>query len=162
SKYFDCVRIRPDRAEPAAQAAVICQWKGCHAAGAYRAPLGRGREGRYYLFCLDHVRQFNPPYHHFSGLSNSQGAGQQKERAIGHRPTWKLSGGSLPPGLRERIAPLRHARNPHAFFSWASPHVDGADPPRRALRPLEVKSLEAMNLSIAATRIEIKARFKEL
>jgi curved DNA-binding protein CbpA len=162
SKYFDCVRIRPDRAEPAAQSAVICQWKGCHAAGAYRAPMGRGREGRYYLFCLDHVRQFNATYNYFAGMSNAEVEAYQKESAIGHRPTWKLSGGSLPPGLRERIAPLRHARNPHAFFSWGSPHVDGADPPRRALRPLEVKSLEAMNLSIAATRIEIKARFKEL
>ena len=33
---------------------------------------------------------------------------------------------------------------------------------RRALRPLELKSLESLNLSAGAAREEIKARFKQL
>src|SRR5690349_6057974 len=65
SKYFDSVRVRPDEARPAAQDAPVCQWKGCKLEGVHRAPRGRGYEGQYYLFCLDHVRQFNASYNYF-------------------------------------------------------------------------------------------------
>ena len=43
----------------------------------------------------------------------------------------------------------------------ARQRADGGER-RRTLRPLELKSLESLNLSAGAARDEIKARFKEL
>ena len=65
-----------------------CSWPGCDKAGAHRAPKGRGREGEYHLFCLDHVRDYNKSYNYFSGMSDDDVATYQKSSITGHRPTW--------------------------------------------------------------------------
>ena len=93
SKYFDSVRVRPDHARPVEEAPA-CQWKGCQAEGQHRAPRGRGFEGQYYLFCLDHVRQFNASYNYFAGMSNADIEAYQKDSITGHRPTWKAGANS--------------------------------------------------------------------
>jgi curved DNA-binding protein CbpA len=166
SKYFDSVRIRPASERAAEASAAVCQWKGCHAAGAYRAPMGRGREGRYYLFCLDHVRQFNASYNYFEGMSNAEVEAYQKDSTIGHRPTWKVGANSWAHGTRQGATNAdvlgQTASDPHAFFSWRNGRSGGGAEPRRPLKPLEVKSLDALNLTSTATREDIKARFKEL
>jgi hypothetical protein len=51
-------------------------------------------------------------------------------------------------------------KDPHEFFPWRP--TENPKPPRRSLKPLEIKSLEALNLTATAERHEIKARFKEL
>ena len=69
SKYFDKIRIaRSGAARPKAAEPKSCQWKGCTQPGAHRAPMGRGQEGRYYLFCIDHVREYNASYNYFQGM----------------------------------------------------------------------------------------------
>ena len=50
--------------------------------------------------------------------------------------------------------------DPHEFFPWRAARAGGARAAR--LKPLELKSLEALDLTAAAERHEIKARFKEL
>jgi DnaJ-domain-containing protein 1 len=55
----------------------------------------------------------------------------------------------------------RRFSDPHGFFSWRTAGADGGEA-RRTLKPLELKSLESLNLSATAARDEIKARFKEL
>ena len=89
SKYFDSLRAKPAGDTPAPAAGPACQWKGCHGTGLYKAPVGRGQEGKYYLFCLDHVRQFNASYNYFDGWSTAEVEAFQKDAIIGHRPTWK-------------------------------------------------------------------------
>src|SRR5262245_60603326 len=89
SKYFDSIRVKPADAQASRPIGPVCQWKGCQAAGAHRAPMGRGNEGKYYLFCLDHVRQFNASYNYFEGWSAADVEAFQKDAVIGHRPTWK-------------------------------------------------------------------------
>jgi hypothetical protein len=164
SKYFDCVRVKPNPAQEVPQEAPICQWRGCNAAGLHRAPKGRGREGQYYLLCLDHVRQFNASYNYFEGMTNAEVEAYQKDSVIGHRPTWKVGANSWAHGTHYGMERNGGAspgfKDPHAFFSWRKP--ENAGPPRRTLKPLEIKSLEALNLTAAAERHEIKARFKEL
>ena len=55
------------------------------------------------------------------------------------------------------------AQDPHGFFAWrARAAREAPAEERRTLRPLERKSLQTLNLRDGATRIEIKARFKEL
>ena len=74
SKYFDSIRVGPKRvAEQGAHDDLPnCQWKGCNHPGTHRAPKGRGRDGEYFVFCLDHVRQYNASYNYFDGMSNAE------------------------------------------------------------------------------------------
>jgi curved DNA-binding protein CbpA len=123
--------------------------------------MGRGREGQYYLFCLDHVRQFNASYNYFEGWSSADVEAFQKDAVIGHRPTWRTSlhTGSAARRFGSRDGFGRGFEDPHVFFAGArrSPSVPG-----RRLKPLERKSLEALDLPEGVDGIRIKARFKEL
>jgi curved DNA-binding protein CbpA len=161
SKYFDSVRVKPAEEAAPRPNAPVCQWKGCQSAGLHRAPKGRGREGEYYWLCLDHVRQFNASYNYFEGWSTAAVEAFQKDAVIGHRPTWKTGsnpGERAPRGYRDGFG--RGFEDPHAFFAArARRNGDGS---RRRLKPLELKSLEALDLPDGADRVQIKARFKEL
>jgi hypothetical protein len=173
SKFFDSIRVGNKR-----QASVQdepdyppCQWKGCDKRGTHRAPKGRGRDGEYFFFCVDHVRQYNASYNYFDGMSDSEVRDFQKDAMTGHRPTWKVGAnawahgtqqgsGAKPRAARENVS---RANDPHGFFAWrAKQEREQPANQRRQLRPLEKKSLEAMHLGVTATREEIKARFKEL
>ena len=166
SKHFDSLRAKPAREELAPKAGPTCQWKGCSNAGLYRAPVGRGQEGKYYLFCLDHGRQFNASYNYFEGWSTAQVEAFQKDAVIGHRPTWRTGTSGDVPGARPRGgigADPGDLRDPHDLMSGrgARPGRDKAAPARR-LKPLEKKSLNALGLAEGAERAQIKSRFKEL
>lgn len=89
-KYFDKIRIRPDKDAQAKQQAPLCQWDGCKEAGTHRAPVGRMKEGEYFRFCIDHVREYNKGFNYFSGVPDSEIARFQKEALTGNRPTWKM------------------------------------------------------------------------
>ena len=91
-KYFDRIRIAKGQAKarPAAAPEMICQWEGCDEPGTHRAPVGRQREGEYYHFCFDHVREYNKSYNYFSGLDDDAVAKFQKDSMTGNRPTWTI------------------------------------------------------------------------
>ena len=165
SKYFDSIRSKSGSTEVPQAAGPVCQWKGCQAAGQHRAPMGKGREGKYYLFCLDHVREFNAAYNYFDGWSSADVEKFQKDAVIGHRPTWKtgLNSGAegTPAGAAFKDGNGRGFVDPHAFFAWRS-RRSGEDAPPRRLKPLELKSLEALDLAEGVDRVQIKAKFKEL
>jgi len=164
SKYFDCVRVKPDHAKVVGQEAPLCQWKGCSGAGLYRAPMGRGREGQYLRLCLEHVREFNASYNYFEGMSNAEVEAYQKDSLTGHRPTWRVGANSWAHGTHRGMADTdgfgRRFADPHDLFAWRAGR--GGEQQRRTLKPLELKALEALGLTTAAERQEIKARFKEL
>src|SRR5262245_28992633 len=100
SKYFDCVRVKPEHAKVVGPEAPACQWKGCSSAGLYRAPMGRGREGQYLRLCLEHVREFNASYNYFAGMSNAEVEAYQKDSLTGHRPTWRVGANSWAHGTQ--------------------------------------------------------------
>jgi hypothetical protein len=172
SKYFDSIRVAPkrERLGPVREEHPCCQWKGCKAAGRHKAPRGRGRDGQYYVFCIEHVRQYNASYNYFDGMNDAQVEDFQKESLTGHRPTWKMG---VNPAGNEKQPPGDSASgsrrfgwralDPHAFFARRAKaaRTEPAEN-RRQLKPLEKKSLQALNLSGASTKVEIKARFKEL
>jgi hypothetical protein len=164
SKHFDSLRAKPASAEAAPVEGPVCQWKGCQAVGTHRAPMGRGRENQYYLFCLDHVRQFNASYNYFEGWSTADVERFQKDAVIGHRPTWKTGlhtgnwSDQRSAAVRSRLG--RGLEDPHGLFGWRGRGGEGAG--QRRLRPLERKSLEALDLAEGVDRVQIKARFKEL
>src|SRR5688572_2876336 len=172
SKYFDSIRVcsKRERAAPAREERhPRCQWKGCKGVGDHRAPRGRGQEGQYYLFCLEHVRQYNAEYNYFDGMNDSQVQDFQKDALTGHRPTWKVGVNAKAPGAAPPQPPpvvgaaAFRTLDPHAFFARrAKAAREQPAESRRQLKPLEKKSFQTLNLSSEATKIEIKARFKEL
>ncbi|HEY1244074.1 MAG TPA: J domain-containing protein [Hyphomicrobiaceae bacterium] len=160
SKHFDSLRAKPAGETPAPAAGPTCQWKGCHSVGLYKAPVGRGQEGKYYLFCLDHVRQFNASYNYFEGWSTAQVEAFQKDAVIGHRPTWKTGTGGDIRGAPKTGGFDGPFVDPHAFLGGRLGRDKAA--PARRLKPLERKSLEALGLAEGVQRDQIKHRFKEL
>jgi hypothetical protein len=90
SPLFDRIRIKQQCEEPRETEGPACEHPGCKGSGLYRAPKGRGQEGRYFQFCLDHVRAYNASYNYFAGMTDAAVAAYQKDAVIGHRPTWAM------------------------------------------------------------------------
>lgn len=168
SKYFDSIRVAPKRQaeEAAEQRHPPCQWKGCGRPAPHRAPKGRGRDGEYFAFCVDHVRAYNASYNYFDGMSDAEVTDFQKDAMTGHRPTWKVGANSWAHGTSARVTGAHggadvRADDPHGLFAERARQVR-EEPAARRLKPLEKKSLDTLHLPETASKIEIKARFKEL
>ncbi len=171
SKYFDCIRIKPDQERVKAQRMPVCAWPDCAKPGGYRAPKGRGREGEYHFFCLDHVRDYNRSYNYFSGMSDDDVAAFQKSSMTGHRPTWSsgVNGwatggfGSASHAHRHNFRRNFETADPFGFFDQArQTGTAGEAAPKRPIRNAERKCFSALELHEESTPEEIKARFKAL
>jgi curved DNA-binding protein CbpA len=167
SKYFDKIRVRRDPEAEAKAHTPGCQWDGCQEPGTHRAPVGRLREGEYFRFCFEHVREYNKKFNYFSGLTDSEIARYQKEALIGHRPTWAMGingEARVSPDFatfRSGRAGSHHARMHDPFNLFGGARDRGA-PYERKAKPLEAKALETLGLDAKATGADIKARYKEL
>ena len=164
SKSFEKIRVRRKTDAEPQPGTPRCQWDGCGEAGTHRAPVGRLREGEYFRFCFDHVREYNRNYNYFSGLNDSDIARFQKEALTGHRPTWTMGANAdgrlgLDPALGRSgsAGTFRRIRDPFGMFGDPpqTPHV-------RKPRPLEAKALETLGLDTKASGADIKSRYKEL
>jgi hypothetical protein len=135
SKYFDSIRVsgnkRAKTMSPQQPERAPCEWKGCTKPGGHRAPKGRGRDGEFFLFCVDHVRQYNATYNYFDGMSDDQVEDFRKDAATGHRPTWKVgangSGGATNAGDADK-EPMRDTTGTR---SLPTAPVKRANKPRR-------------------------------
>ncbi|MEZ5923007.1 MAG: DnaJ domain-containing protein [Hyphomicrobiaceae bacterium] len=167
SKYFDSIRTKATEEKPAKPRTVPCAWPGCTAAGEYRAPQGRGREGRYFQFCLAHVREYNNTYNYFSGMSDQEVAAFQKSAVTGHRPTWAMGAraAGADPVDRLRAAGQFADFDPYELFPGSEAAGPQANQSQNASKPvgkLARKSLSDLHLGPGATKAEIKAQFKLL
>jgi hypothetical protein len=164
SKYFDRIRIRKPQASPAseAKAGPLCQHPGCKEAGTHRAPMGRHHEGRYLLFCFDHVREYNKTYNYFSGLDDDSIQRFHKDALTGHRPTWTIGvnrwGREIP---AETSDPLLNASGRMRARVNGTRAGTAANRPRKP-RTLERRALEDLGLPLSAGADQIKSRYKEL
>ena len=165
SKYFERIRVRPDPEAELKSRAPRCQWDGCAEAGTHRAPVGRMREGEYFKFCFDHVREYNKGFNYFSGLADSEIARFQKEALTGHRPTWSMgvngaarSSPDIAQQRSGRAGYYNRMRDPYNMFGGANE----GKPRERKAKPLEAKALDTLGLDVRATSADIKARYKEL
>jgi curved DNA-binding protein CbpA len=161
SPLFDKVRSKPvaEEVRPEDQAP-RCQHKGCARKGEFRAPKGRDFEGQFFLFCLDHVKEYNQTYNYFAGMSDAAVQDYQKDALTGHRPTWNVGvNGQVAPDskldaaalLRARLERLRKAREAAA-----------ANAARKTRGRAAIKALETLGLDENADRATIRRRFKEL
>ena len=169
SKYFDSIRVGSKRQQGAKKEtrAPECQWKGCDKPGVHKAPKGRGRDGEYFQFCVDHVRQYNQDYNYFEGMSDTEVSNFRKDALTGHRPTWKTGANAWANGTRdesrnEEAAQRVNAATARVTRKARSSRTETAPTFRRQLKPLERKSLKVLDLGEDAGREDIKSRFKEL
>jgi curved DNA-binding protein CbpA len=158
SSLFDRIRIKPPLPEdkPAERG---CDHPGCARPGAYRAPMGRNREGRYFHFCLEHVQAYNKSYNYFNGMSDEAVAAFQKDAITGHRPTWTMgANATATPEAAESIADplgLFRFRNGRATTHQAREEA-------RRISVQSARALEKLGLDQTASKEEVRTRFKAL
>ncbi|MDG2004525.1 MAG: J domain-containing protein [Novosphingobium sp.] len=148
-----------------------CQWRDCPELGEFRAPgpraAGFDGPGEYVWFCLDHVRQFNSGYDFFDGMNSDEifraqspiGGWESESRAF--RPTAGVDGA---PRWADFSDPL------DAIGARARAIKGGAErginPEQRqdgkAVTADQRRALEAMGLSIDASRKDLRSRYSEL
>ena len=173
SPWFDRIRVAKSDDQRAQEPQTAeCDHPGCRRTGLYRAPKGRDRENEYWRFCLDHVRAYNQSYNFFSGMSDDALRAYERDAHVGHRPTWAMgrNGGATPETRAKADRGRGRGRGWASGFEFDDAfHMFGEDgdprvarEPKRELKKVELKSLEAMNLGAGASPEEIKARYKEL
>lgn len=169
SPFFDRIRIKPSCDEPrAAPTEPVCDKIGCRGVGAHRAPKGRGREGQYWRFCLEHVRDYNASYNYFAGMSDDAVQAYQKDAVVGHRPTFPMGvNGSGKASAEEGAAGTRD----WAYFDplgvlhgagFAKAKRAAPEPPRRRYSGVVQRALDTLGLDETATAKAIKAQYKSL
>jgi len=160
SPLFDRIRTKRRTAQAPHPTTLRCDAPGCDAPGEHRAPMGRLREGQYFCFCLDHVREYNNSYNYFNGMSDGDVAKYMKNATVGHRPTWSMGvkrgqAGFRGEGLKgEPDDPLGVFR---ARFHSVRP---AAHKPKYS--PVSMRALEALGLDETTSAEAIKARYKDL
>lgn len=164
SPLFDRIRTRPTAEAAREEDGPRCEHADCAALGAFRAPKGRGREGQYWRFCLDHVRAYNRSYNYFAGMSDDAVTLYQKAASVGHRPTWAMgvnaAAARARPGAGGASDPLH---DPLGLFGQGRAEVGRA---RDELRPRPsgpaLKALDTLGLDEGADAAAVKARYKSL
>ena len=119
SKYFDRIRISPGEATVEDPEQPPATSQGCGRMGGYRAPKGRGHEGEYFNFCLDHVREYNKSYNYFAGMADDEIVDYQRSASTGHRPTWNMGVNRPGAGRATRASPGRRPLPIRSAFSAA-------------------------------------------
>ena len=113
--------------------------------------MGRDREGQYFCFCLDHVREYNARYNYFNGMSDEAVSAWMKDAMVGHRPTWAMGKGAEAGVARSGAVGAR-------FHRRTAPVTPSA--PRYGLAAQ--KALAALDLDETADAEAIRVRYKEL
>ena len=157
SKFFDSIRIKPNKATAkqqaqAREAAQLCEWPDCKNKGAHRAPKGRANSREYWHFCLNHVREYNQSYNFFSGMNDEAVARYQNDALTGHRPTWKMGANTSSKKGKGSVEPdLEGAADPFSMFSELNGRGRWRPGPGRQ-RPRPFNSLNMLNGSAAPSR----------
>lgn len=166
SRLFDRIRIGPSEAEEVQESdAPRCDHPGCKRPGEFRAPQGRGREGKFFLFCMEHVKAYNATYNYFAGMNDEALAEYAKDAAIGHRPTWKLGVNSKAARMAQRGRAAGGTESPDvqdAFNIFGARRAQQAAQPESRVGIVARKALDALGLDENADAVAIKARYKEL
>jgi len=168
SPLFDRIRIKPTCDDARDVDTPTCERRGCRSAGLYRAPKGRGQEGKYWRFCLDHVREYNASYNYFDGMSDDAVAAYQKDSVVGHRPTWAMGVNAA-----ARAKAGQREETPPRDWEYVDPLgiLDGEREERRKAPPEPKRprysgpvrrALDVLGLDEGANAATIKAQYKAL
>ena len=162
SPIFDRIRTK-SRPQPRQEPTQIrCEFPGCTLPGEHRAPMGRLREGQYFCFCIEHVREYNASYNYFQGMTDNDVAKYQKEAVIGHRPTWTMGVNRTARGFREDGVDPAGFKDDLGMFRARSYRRPAAEAAKPRYGVAAMKALTNLGLDDTADAETIKARYKEL
>ena len=168
SPLFDKIRVggrSRNRYSAAPAQPAACDRPGCTGQGLHRAPKGRDAEGKFWTFCIDHVREYNQSYNYFAGMSDNAILSYQKDALIGHRPTWKL-GENAASGKRSPRTARTEAKpdiDPFDLFTGAGKRTrEQAEAPKPKIGPVAQRAFETLALEVTADAQAIRLRYKEL
>jgi hypothetical protein len=166
SPIYDRIRVKPDQDRRRRRSLPACDWPGCKKPASHRAPKGRSEEGKYWRYCLDHVRAYNQSYNYFAGMPDDAVVAYQKDAVTGHRPTWRMgsNGGRRGGGAaQDQDFPGFGWDDTFQLFGWPGAGTHTAQGPEgRPVRNAERKALHTLGLEGCPSAAEIKRRFKQL
>ncbi len=162
SSLFDRIRVKAKAKPQVTRQQIGCDHPGCANLGEFRAPMGRLREGQYFTFCLEHVREYNSSYNYFNGMSDNDVALYQKDAIIGHRPTWSMGVNRSARGFREDGTDAPGTSDPLGMFRGRVRDPSSERPSRPRYGLAAMKALATLDLDDSADAEGIKARYKEL
>jgi hypothetical protein len=161
SPLFDRIRVKPKPKQEVHSTKIRCDHPGCAELGEFRAPVGWQREGEYYCFCLDHVREYNASYNYFSGMTPEAVALYQRDACVGHRPTWTMSNGGASTGRARGDDPSRFA-DPLSIFGRRNAPQQPAEPQRPRHGIAARRALDQLGLDETADAGTIRTRYKDM
>jgi len=162
SRLFDRIRVKPERKQAVQTNQVRCDHPGCNEPGKFRAPMGRLREGQYFSFCLDHVREYNATYNYFNGMTAEDVAVYQKEDIVGHRPTWSMGTNRSEKGFREDGDDPSRTSDPLGLFRTKTRQGAAPAAPKPRYGVAALKALDQLGLDDTADATSIKTRYKDM
>ncbi len=163
SPYFDRIRVKQDKEEPKVQGSPSCDHPGCTKEGQFRAPQGRQREGKFFTFCLVHVKEYNQSYNYFKDMTDEDMAQYQKESVYGHRPTWSMGVKRGAKGFREDLAAAAKGfTDPFGMFDDPAARKGPVRRTESRIGVAQRKALATLGLDESADAKGVRARYKEL
>lgn len=166
------IKLKPNSPEFAENTShikhVVCDMPGCKAQGEHKAPKHRGLN-EYYMFCMDHVKEYNNAWDFFSGMSSQEVEDYMINSLYGNRPTWKYGvNGEHPDDILMRAA-WQTYQNKEDSSSHSYQHgFENSDSANNAHSSMfqagspEFEALAIMGLEPPITLENIKTRYKEL
>lgn len=167
SKYFDSIRLSSRKKQKKKADNPPCQWNKCSKEGNYKAPAGRNREGEFFFFCLDHVREYNKNFNYFSDLTQDEiNKLQKKSIRCQNSTSFSMKNAHLEKkSAAPEFAKIRsgsaayHKRLRHAY---RSPQNENFISPVPKFKTLETKAFLILGLPVGASSENIKTQYKAL
>lgn len=160
SPLFDRIRVKSKPKQEVGSVKLRCDHPGCAEAGEFRAPMGWRREGEYFCFCLDHVREYNASYNYFTGMTPEAVALYQRDASVGHRPTWTMSNGQGT--FHARSDDPSRLSDPLNIFGRRSAPQQPQEPRKPRHGIAAKKALDQLGLDEFADAGTIRTRYKNM
>lgn len=162
SRLFDRIRVKPEQKQASRPDLPPCAHPGCRLSGEFRAPMGRLREGEYFCFCLEHVREYNASYNYFNGMSAEAVARYQQDAVVGHRPTWAMGTNRADTSARAHRDNPSRVGDPFRMYPGTAQHYSCDVPRRRRYGIAAQQALVQLGLDDNADADAIRTRYKDL
>jgi hypothetical protein len=119
--------------------------------------MGRDREGQYFRFCVEHVREYNATYNYFKGMTDADVMAYQRDASIGHRPTWAM-------GVKRGAKTFREEGvDPAGFWNEFTGQRARPEPAQPRYPAATLKAFHTLGFDEPPTAEgAVKARYKEL
>jgi hypothetical protein len=160
-RFID-IRVKPPTEEPKPEEQV-CEWEGCCAPGACKAPKGPKRPREFYWFCPAHTAEYNRKWDYYADLTDEEIAADQSSTLYGDRPTWRM-GGQL---RRNRAygSPGEGVVDPFGLFGVKGVRPRAVNPngkERRRLGKLEERAFDTLGVDHEADAPSVRRKYSEL